>query len=179
MTEEQVIEVIMKVANRLAPRYSFGSYEPEDIIQEAFIIANKAMDEYDGLRPLENFLAVVLSTRLKNFVRDNHLRYLSSSATEEEQEKWEQKYGAKKNLVEPISIDSVQDEQESNMWTKIDFLNDIQAQDIFVLIDKYLPVHIRADFLRMKQGILIPKPRRQKIEALIITILSEHGYETW
>ena len=65
------------------------------------------------------------------------------------------------------------------MWNKIDFLNDLQVDDIFRLIDINLPVDFRSDFLRMKQGILITKPRREKIEFIIVEILRENGYETW
>ena len=32
----------------------------------------EALNRYDEARPLENFLSVNLSNRLKNFVRDNH-----------------------------------------------------------------------------------------------------------
>lgn len=179
MSEQEVTETILRVANRLAPKYTFNGYDADDIVQEAFIIAVEALPKYDSSKPLENYLSVCLSNRLKNFVRDNHLRYLSADASDEEREAWENKYAAKKNLLEPLPIDKVKDEREKNMWTKIDFLNDIQSADIFRLIDLHLPVHLRTDFLRMKQGILIPKPRREKIEAVIITILEEHGYETW
>lgn len=177
-SQAEVCDTIISVAKRLASRYVFGYHDTSDIEQEAFIIGMEGMSRYDPTQPLENFLSVHISNRLKNFKRDNYVRP-EPKGSEEEKEEWEKKYGAKRNLMEPLPLEGVRNETESNMWTKIDFLNEIQAQDIFTLIDIHLPVHLRADFLRMKQGILIPKPRRQKVEAVILTILEQNGYETW
>lgn len=166
MTEDQVINIISKVARRFANRYRFASYEYEDIFQEAFILGMEALPKYDADRPLENFLAVTIPNRLKNFKRKILGRPEDTNNNRE-------------LIISPLSMDVVQDEEESNMWDKIDFLDDLQVDDIFRIIDINLPVDYRADFLRMKQGISIPKPRREKIELLIVEILSENGYETW
>jgi RNA polymerase sigma factor (sigma-70 family) len=72
MTHEQTIDQITIVINRIAPKYTFRDYDVEDIKQEAFMICMDALDRYDTNRPLENFLSVHLSNRLKNFVRDNY-----------------------------------------------------------------------------------------------------------
>ena len=72
MTEQQVIDQIKIVCDRISPRYTFYGYTVDDIKQEAFIICMEALNRYDEARPLENFLSVNLSNRLKNFVRDNH-----------------------------------------------------------------------------------------------------------
>jgi DNA-directed RNA polymerase specialized sigma24 family protein len=72
MTEQQVIDQIKIVVNRIAPKYTFNTYDVDDIKQEAFIICMDALERYDNKRPLENFLSVHLSNRLKNFVRDNY-----------------------------------------------------------------------------------------------------------
>ena len=70
MTEEQVMKTIMLVVNRTASKYTFYGYDSDDIKQEAFIICMDALNRYDSKRPLENFLAVHLSNRLKNFTVD-------------------------------------------------------------------------------------------------------------
>ena len=67
MTEKEVTETITKIANRYAYKFQFGYYTPDDIRQEAFIIAMDALDRYDESRPLENFLAVHVKNRLNNF----------------------------------------------------------------------------------------------------------------
>jgi DNA-directed RNA polymerase specialized sigma24 family protein len=73
MTKQEVLEKIHLVVNRIAPKYTFHGYDVEDIKQEAFIICMDALNRYDQKRPLENFLSVNLSNRLKNFVRDNYV----------------------------------------------------------------------------------------------------------
>ena len=82
MTEQEVIDQIQIVVDRIAPKYTFYGYQRTDLIQEAFIICMEALPRYDETRPLENFLSVHLSNRLKNFVRDNYFQ-----ADENEKEK--------------------------------------------------------------------------------------------
>ena len=72
MTKEEVLDKIKLVVDRISPKYTFHGYDVDDIKQEAFMICMDALDRYDQKRPLENFLSVNLSNRLKNFVRDNH-----------------------------------------------------------------------------------------------------------
>ena len=42
------MEIIDKVINRTAPKYTFGFYEVDDIKQESFIICLDAMKNYDN-----------------------------------------------------------------------------------------------------------------------------------
>ena len=37
MTEDQVVDIITKVAHRLAPKFTFAFYETEDIEQDNYI----------------------------------------------------------------------------------------------------------------------------------------------
>ena len=71
MTEEQVINTITTVCDRISPKYTFYGYTVDDIKQESFIICIEALNRYEEGRPLENFLSVNLSNRLKTFMRDN------------------------------------------------------------------------------------------------------------
>ena len=67
MTEQEVLIVIEKIANRYCHKFKFGYFTAEDIKQEAFIIAVDALDRYDERRPLENFLSAHVKNRLINF----------------------------------------------------------------------------------------------------------------
>ena len=67
MTEQEVLAVIEKIANRYCHKFKFGYFTAEDIKQEAFIIAVDALDRYDERRPLENFLSSHVKNRLINF----------------------------------------------------------------------------------------------------------------
>ena len=75
LSEEETIDKINLVVQRISPRYTFASYDVDDIKQEAFIICYNALERYDPkVGPLENFLSINLSNRLKNFIRDNHYK---------------------------------------------------------------------------------------------------------
>ena len=156
MTEQQVIDQINVVVNRISTRYAFHGYEVEDIKQEAFIICMDAMDRYDPSRPLENFLSVHLSNRLKNFVRDNF--YVKG---EEE----------KKRILKPSSL-SYEDTVPHQCWDEDD---NIDARSIQNIIDIKLPSEYRADYLKIMNDVYVPKKRREEIIDIIKELLDEEG----
>ena len=158
MSEEEVLEKIDLVVNRIAPRYTFNGYEVDDIKQEAFIICMEALKRYDCKRPLENFLSVNLSNRLKNFVRDN---YFTKNETE------------KQKVLNPAQL-SYEDSIPSDYEPDDELLD---AQDMTAIIDKALPVEYRADYLKMMGNVYVPKKRKEEITNTIKNILEEHGYE--
>lgn len=156
MTEQQVVDQINIVVNRISARYTFHGYEVEDIKQEAFIICMDALDRYDPSRPLENFLSVHLSNRLKNFVRDNFY-------TKDEEEK--------KKILKPSSLsyddyipyeDQVEDDK-------------IDAQALQKTIDMKLPAEYRSDYLKIINDVYVPKKRREEIIAIIKELIDEEG----
>lgn len=156
MTEQQVVDQINIVVNRISARYTFHGYEVEDIKQEAFIICMDALDRYDPSRPLENFLSVHLSNRLKNFVRDNFY-------TKDEEDK--------KKILKPSSLshEDFTPEEKNNDYEKID------AQSIQQIIDLKLPSEYRADYLKIINDVYVPKKRREEIISLIRELINEEG----
>ena len=173
MTEREVTETITRVANRYAYKFQFGFYTPDDIRQEAFIIAMDALDRYDESRPLENFLAVHVKNRLNNFKRDKYYR----QQKEDQANKNKYDNNTKKFLMEPIDISSVRDEHENNMRLDDSFVNNIEDQELLDIIDTYLDVGLRADYLRILNGVYVPKPRREQIYNEINRILKENSHE--
>ena len=161
MTEQQVVDQINIVCNRISPRYTFYGYTVDDIKQESFIICMEALNRYDGIRPLENFLSVNLSNRLKNFVRDNH--FLSNENTE------------RQKVYQPAQLeyeDYIVDE-ENKLSISYDH---IQKEEMVDAINKYLPANMRMDYLKMINDVYITKQRREEITNIIIDILHEHGF---
>ena len=157
MTEEQVMKTIMLVVNRTASKYTFYGYDSDDIKQEAFIICMDALNRYDSKRPLENFLAVHLSNRLKNFVRDNH--YMKD---EDE----------KRRIVMPGQLaneEYILDKQEENQ-------DRLDCDDMIVLLDIKLPATYRSDYLKIINDVYVPKKRREEVLDIIYEILEEHGH---
>ena len=106
MTESEVLEIINKICDRYAYKFKFGYFEPEDIRQEAFIIAVDALDRYEEGRPLENFLAVHVKNRLNNFKRDKYYRQNKKNKDDRQQ----QLNNSKKFLMEPLDISNIRND---------------------------------------------------------------------
>lgn len=159
MTEEQVLSQITLVVDRISPKYTFNGYDVNDIKQEAFIMCIEALDRYDSKRPLENFLSVHLSNRLKNFVRDNFF-------TKKDDE-------SKKNIIlpKPLSSENCPTVSYDDTDDKLDVA---QMQNI---IDKFLSPENRADYLKIINNVYVPKKRREEVMEIIKELLKEHGYE--
>lgn len=157
MTEQQVIDQINIVINRIAPKYSFGTYGIDDIKQESFIICMDALERYDQKRPLENFLSVHLSNRLKNFIRDNYY-------TKDEEQK--------KRVLKPkyISTEDVV-EYDTNNEQKYD------SKHLSRIVDKYLPHQYRADYLKMINDVYVSKKRKEEILSIIKQIVETRSNE--
>ena len=161
MTEQQVIDQIEKVCNRIAPKYTFYGYTVDDIKQESFIICLEALKRYDQKRPLENFLSVNLSNRLKNFVRDNH--FVKDDNPE------------RQRVIKPAQLDfedSIVDEEEKYSIS----YDNIEEQNMVQVIDKHLPADMRMDYLKIINDIYVTKQRKDDILYVINTLLKEYGY---
>ena len=170
MTEAEVLATITTVVNRIAHKYRFGYYDIDDIKQEAFIIAMEAMDRYDEGRPLENFLAVHISNRLKNFKRDNFFRpdYVPPSG------KITNDNNTKRFLMEPLDIDNIRDEHDRNMRGEENIVDELAKKELMDIVDTSLDMGLRGDYLRILHGVYVPKPRREQIYEAIMQILREH-----
>lgn len=154
---EEEFETIVRIAKRLAPRYTFGSYERSDIEQEAIIIGLDGMSRYDKTRPLENFLFTHINNRLKNFKRDNFFRVTTGNAEKVQQ--------AKKNLLEAsVAVDPIV-HIEDDMGNAIDLKTAIEK------LNNELPAKYRQDYLRLCANVRISKKRRTELIDAIKQIL--------
>ena len=179
------IKIIQKVARAVAPRYTFGFYDKEDIEQECFIEALRVMDKFDErLGSLENFLYTHLHNRMKNFLRKHYYRKTFScvlcggndpSCESCERRRW--RFAVKKHLMEPIDIDNINCDNEKNAYEQPNLVEKIELDEVFSIINQHLEIYLRTDYLRMLEGLHVPKPKRETIENRIIDILAEHGYE--
>ena len=180
MTEKDVISTIDRVAERYAHKFKFGFYTHEDIKQEAFMIGMDALDRYDEKRPLENFLAVHVKNRLKNFKRDNYYRKEEVDAHDAQTDKELKRMMRKetrKHLMQPIDIDSVRQEGETNMFFTVDMTENLSNKEIIRIIDRELGMSYRKDYLRMVDGVYVSKARRDEVKEEILRILKENGVE--
>jgi hypothetical protein len=195
-TEKEVVVIINSVANRLARRFLFGYHDLDDMKQQARMFAWEGLAKYDNKRPLENFLWTHVRNRLCNYKRDNYERLVTPcdkcpyDSYDEIQDRclkfedkdactfywgWYQRNSAKKNLMSPIELGGVQDDGEDNMKI-FEAGDDIVAfSEIIVLLDKEIPIEFRTDYLKLCQGIKLPKHRAIKIRQIVQEILEENG----
>jgi hypothetical protein len=162
MTEQQVIDQINIVIDRIAPRYTFYGYTINDIKQESFIICMEALNRYDEIRPLENFLSVNLSNRLKNFVRDNYFVGVDDNIE-------------RQRVMQPAQLDYEDNIIDDKRLYSISY-EDIEDKDMEIIIDQHLPASMRMDYLKMLNDIYITKQRKEEIFETIVHILYEFGY---
>tara|TARA_R100000908_G_C3743824_1_gene139665 strand:- start:319 stop:819 length:501 start_codon:yes stop_codon:yes gene_type:complete len=158
LTREQVVDTIQVVVGRIAPKYTFYGYLVDDLKQEAFIICMEALPRYDEARPLENFLSVHLSNRLKNFVRDNHF-------TRDEDEK--------AKVVMPGQLNN----EEYLLDNNEEYIESLDYKEMRSVLDIKLPARYRADYIKIVHDVYVPKKRKEEVLFIIKTILEEQGHE--
>ena len=157
MTEREVIKEISAVIDRIAHKYTFYGYEIDDMKQEAFIMCVDAMERYDPSRPLENFLSVHLSNRLKNFVRDHHF-------TKDEEDK--------KRIVMPGQLNH----EDRLVDQHHDGGESLDYQQMSYILDLKLPASVRADYLKIMHDSHVSKRRKEEVLLIIKEIMEEHGH---
>ena len=166
--------------------------------QQARLFAWEGLDNYDGIRPLENFLWTHVRNRLYNFKRNNFGRpdkpcdmcpFFDISFTNskgygckayDNHEEcdlytgWLNRNTAKKNIMNTAQLD-----QEIKGKDHIE--DAIDKKYIFNLIDKEIPVQHREDWIRLINNLKLPKVRKQVIIDLVLTILKENNLdkEAW
>ena len=146
--ETKVIDTIMKIAKRLAPKYVFTGYDVDDIEQEAFLIGVAGLEKYDPSRPLENFMYTHINNRLKTFKRNNYYRMDYGSSAQKLQDR-------KRNLLEPMCLDNIY-----NICAQDHIVSDAHLNEILDLIDRKLPAHLRTDYLKLQSNSSLPKSRK-------------------
>jgi hypothetical protein len=198
MTEQQLVHTINNIANRLASKFKFGYHEIEDMKQQARLFAWEGLKNYDGIRPLENFLWTHVRNRLYNFKRNNFGRpdkpcdicpffdrgFTNSQgygckAYDNHEEcdlymGWTNRNTAKRNLMNTAQLDL-------EVKGKDHIEDIIDKKYIFHLIDQALPVQYREDWIRLINDLKLPKARKELVINLILNILKENNIdkEAW
>lgn len=158
LNEQEVIDTILHVARKLAPKFVFASYSEEDIVQEAFIIGIDGLEKYDSSRPLSNFMFTHISNRLKNFKRDNYYRLDVGSGLEIQTKK--------RAIMDAMDIESVQ----AIYHTERD---EVESREIIELIDRKLPSEFRRDYLKLQANAPLTKTRKAQILQIIEDIIDQ------
>lgn len=191
-TEQEVIDIINSISCKISAKFKFGYYELEDIKQEAALFAWQGLENYDGIRPLENFLWIHIRNRLYNLKRNNYCRpekpcsncpynaYIKktdecskySSMNEcEVYLKWFKRNQTKKNLMTTKHSDLpiLEDKQSIN--------DTVFSKEIYDLVDSSIPLSLREDWIRFVNKINISKNKRKVLMQHIYKILKDKGID--
>lgn len=184
MTEEEVIDCIQRICRRLANTFRFSFYTREDIEQQGFIEGMKGLETYNGLHPLKNFLSTHIRNRLKNFKRDNYKRndppckvcsnHIEGKTKHRNKRfcdkylNWIKKNETRQNIINAINIDVINEDSQQD---KKPVFDDVDSRELLDKIDANLPLDMRKDYLKLRDGLKIPKDRTIEIENKIKDIL--------
>jgi hypothetical protein len=198
MTEEQVLQTINNIANRLAGKFKFGYHELEDMKQQARLFAWEGLKNYDGVRPLENFLWTHVRNRLYNFKRNNfgrpdkpcdvcpfydrnfiNFKGYGCKAYDNHEEcdlymGWVSRNAAKRNIMNTAKLEL--DVQADSSVEEI-----VDRKYIYELVDSALPVQYREDWIRFTNNLKLPKARKEIVVEAVLKILKENDInpEKW
>jgi DNA-directed RNA polymerase specialized sigma24 family protein len=161
---EHQLTTVQVVAKKLSYKYTFGHYDQEDIEQEAIIIGLKALESYDQSQPLENYVYTCIKNRLVNFKRDNYHRRACDCGKCKPCLKRE----TKRNILEPVSINLIDDINESRTYVESEAYD---IEDIQNLVDENLPAEDREAYLKIQAGVKVPFAVKKRIISLVESII--------
>lgn len=170
------MEIIQKVLKQLYDKYSFDSYNADDMYQEGFIIACKALPKYDSSKgtTLSTFLYEHLSRRYINFIRDHSVRSKNHCIKHPSfQEgckscfKRQDTQDKKRLLQRPTDLEGLDFAHQS------EGLEEVDIREAEKKINARLPKDMRQDYLLMKEGGYVSRQRREEIEAFILKVMND------
>lgn len=192
VSESELLKVIDVISKKLAYKFKFGYHDFDDMKQQITIFALEGVKNYDGVRPLENFLWTHVRNRLFNYKRDNYQRpnkpclscplydphcIKSSSQCEKYTDKsecslyksWSKRNHTKKNLMYLTGVDdmAIIDRPDNDQL----FSENIANKEIIDLLNKSLYGEDRELFLRLLGGSKLTKIEISKLTNKIKEIL--------
>lgn len=204
LTEQQVVEVMMKVATLLGKRFAFGPHTADDVAQQVMVCCLEALPKYDagkvkpGKTPgdrLQAFLFINAKRRLLNWKRSECFRsevpcqqcHTGEFCTGEGEpcghyRRWKARNEAKRSLCELESLPEVpgavpgsspNDAGNPLLGVEDDAAGKAAGKELASLIDERLPVELRADYLRMRDGVRVNEYRREMVQTAVARILTK------
>lgn len=190
VTEEEFLAAVENAVRILAPKFTFGIYDVDDVKQEARMEAWSALAQYDPSRgPIDNLIYVHVRNRLMNLVRNKCRRNdppclvcheADGGRTEHAHGgycpvyvAWRTRNDTKASIQHPLRMDAVSDEGEASLRDDSDVERDAEMREILGMIDRELPVELRASYLMMRAGKSVPKARRAQVEEAVRGIVGD------
>jgi hypothetical protein len=184
--EAEIARIVLEVSRNISPAFKFGYHTRGDMAQTAAVFALEILeheDVYDVSRPLAGFLYIHIRNRLSNYRRNNYIRterpcqccdpYIPPINPCDKWVAWNNRNIKKQNLMRPLNVYGIADEHERNMREVCTVEEDASVNELMTLIDERLDVDLRDDYLKLKNGVSIPKARKQKVRDAIMEIISD------
>ena len=144
--ETEFTEALTKIMERIRRKYKYSIHDGDDLAQEAYFIAVKICESYNPeTGPLYNFLSVAVGNRIKNFIRNKSIKEIRS-----------------------ISLFGMEEEEVTRIGN-----TKTNNKEFWDIVDENLPSSFRVDYLKLRQGIEIPKLRKVKLLAELKRIVDE------
>lgn len=186
--EKELLAILDNIANSLASTYKFGYHEIEDMKQQARLIGLEGLKNYDGKRPLENFLWIHIRNRLYNFKRDNYFRpekpcdkcplFQNQSCIQfrnqmdcELYAKWKERTEKRKSLMSNV-------EHNDSNYDDNNILDQLDTKHLFETVDYNMPIELREYWIRFIHGLKLPKSKKEQVFMEINFILKEHNLDS-
>lgn len=196
--ESVFLEALENISKRLIYKFKFGYHEIEDMKQQAAIFALEGLEQYDNIRPLENFLWTHVRNRLFNFKRNNYFRPESvcttcpffdpknlksinqcSKFTNKEDcdilNQWISRNTTKRNLMH--TNDLLIETHSESTEAKESLVTNIENNEIIHLIEGKLESQHRATYLKLRGGAKVPKQDLIRLQNHIKEILLSNNIE--
>lgn len=191
VSETEFVDVVDKIANKLASGYKFGMYDVDDIKQEVYIIVLKpdkkgksALDRWDGVRSLYKFLLNHIQNRLNNLKRDEWFRATCPCPKCDNREQgntkhknkqhcdkyklWKQRNSMKANIAGLAQLSEDYDVEDDRNSIEI-FL----SKELMEFIDERLDIQLRPFYLKMRSGVYVKDKDKHRVVTEVKRILVE------
>jgi DNA-directed RNA polymerase specialized sigma24 family protein len=197
-TEDEVLKIIDDAVIPLASHFVFGYFDIDDMIQEGRKWALEALPRFDSSKgaTLKTFLIIHVRNRFITMQRDKLHRqqppclscaHLDNDDCELYRDKshclkwcsWIKRNSSKRALMETYNTSQVVEYTEAESVE-----NKYMNSELINMISKRIPLHLRSDFLRYKDGAKLSRARIERIRKAIFKIISdeeinEQREKTW
>lgn len=197
LTDNEVLSIISRAVNYLAPSFQFGYFDIDDMRQEGTIFCLEALENFNFDKSCQDKVSDALLTFLKTHVRWRFLNMRRKQLTRVEPplcdctlcvndspnrldckkySNWVKRNISKKSLMEPFDVQEVYTSDAAHIPN---IERDVFSADVIKILNEHIPANIRADYRRFIEGASLPKNKKDKVLQQIRTILAKHYNEDW
>lgn len=196
VSETELLKVIEVISKKLAYKFKFGYHEHEDMKQQITVFALEGLKNYDGIRPLENFLWTHVRNRLFNYKRDNyqrpnkpcltcplydaHCKASTSQCTKYTNKNhcdlyasWSKRNESKKNLMYLTAVEDFSLIHQTHSRESLG--ENIANKEILDILDRELSGEEREIYLKFRGGAKVNKSDMLKLTNKIREILGNNN----